>query len=143
MALINGGSAAGAEIVAGALQDQKRAIVMGSRSAGDGLVQRVFALGPDDGLLRLTTARAFTPSGRPISMGVNPDIEVLQDAPYQIGAKTRERSPRPSGAELQSHVPLDPKQDRALTAALDLLRGPEAGVHSPSAASDRPDHGAR
>ena len=74
--LINEGSASASEIVAGALQDQRRAILLGAKSFGKGSVQTVMRLG-DKGAMKLTTARYFTPSGRSIqSLGIEPDILV-------------------------------------------------------------------
>ena len=77
------------EIVAGALQDQRRATILGTRSFGKGSVQTIIPLGSDIGALRLTTARYYTPSGRSIqAKGIAPDIEVLQDLPDDIKANT-------------------------------------------------------
>ena len=80
MVLINGGSASASEIVAGALQDHRRAVVVGTRSFGKGSVQTVMPLG-GDGAMRLTTARYYTPSGRSIqALGVSPWGEIMADA---------------------------------------------------------------
>ncbi len=74
--LVNGGTASASEIVAGALQDHKRAMVMGTQTFGKGSVQTILPLGPNAGL-KLTTARYYTPSGRSIqAKGIEPDIAV-------------------------------------------------------------------
>lgn len=79
--LINGGSASASEIVAGALQDHRRAIVVGTRSFGKGSVQSQISFG-NRGTVMLTTARYFTPSGRSIqAKGIVPDVVVEQDLP--------------------------------------------------------------
>ncbi len=88
--LINGGSASASEIVAGALQDHKRATLVGTRSFGKGSVQTIIPLGAGNGALRLTTARYFTPSGRSIqAKGITPDIEVLQNVPDESEVANR------------------------------------------------------
>lgn len=80
--LINGGSASASEIVAGALQDHKRAKIVGTRSFGKGSVQTIIPLGANSGAMRLTTARYYTPSGRSIqAKGIDPDIVVEQTSP--------------------------------------------------------------
>ena len=85
--LVNGGSASASEIVAGALQDHKRATILGTRSFGKGSVQTIIPLN-GNGALRLTTARYYTPSGRSIqAKGIEPEIEVKQNVPDDLKGK--------------------------------------------------------
>jgi len=135
--LINGGSASASEIVSGALQDHKRATLIGTRSFGKGSVQTIIPLGgPSAGALRLTTARYYTPSGRSIqAKGIDPDIVLLQDVPDEIKGKDDTTK---GEASLKGHlkngdeeksgsqalpIPEDAAKDKQLTAALDLLHG--------------------
>ncbi len=96
--LINSGSASASEIVAGALQDHRRAIVVGTKSFGKGSVQTVMPL-RGDGAMRLTTSRYYTPSGRSIqALGVSPDIIVQQPTRFP-GEMEEEEAQRPSRSE--------------------------------------------
>jgi carboxyl-terminal processing protease len=141
--LINGGSASASEIVAGALQDQKRATVVGTRSFGKGSVQTIIPLGAANGALRLTTARYYTPAGRSIqAKGIVPDIESLQDIPEEVKAGSAEmrgesslrghlKSDGEEQSGSQSYVPPEAKDDKALNLALDLMRGAQASPAFP------------
>jgi carboxyl-terminal processing protease len=132
--LINGGSASATEIVAGALQDDHRATLIGTRSFGDGSLQTLIPLGAN-GALQLTTARYYTPSGRSIALaGIGPDTVVEEDPPPDL-VKTAPpatdsslhsaatKASRQAGDAISGYIPDDPKKDKQLAYALDLLRG--------------------
>jgi len=148
--LINGGSASASEIVAGALQDHKRAVIMGTQSFGKGSVQSIITLNNGDGL-KLTTARYYTPSGRSIqAKGITPDIVV--EFNRKPAAAAKEKEPEIREEDLDGHMETPPghpapqpkvspndakkgavphelkeqewlKRDNQLARALDLLKG--------------------
>lgn len=148
--LINGGSASASEIVAGALQDHKRATVIGTRSFGKGSVQTIIPLGAN-GAIRLTTARYYTPSNRSIqAKGIDPDIVIEQELPEELKKKTVSaadnsrgeaslrghlRNPETGKAEEEgaepakessgssAYVPKEAEKDTQLQYALSFLRG--------------------
>jgi carboxyl-terminal processing protease len=135
--LINGGSASAAEIVAGALQDHKRATLIGTRSFGKGSVQSIIHLGANGGI-KLTTARYYTPSNRSIqAAGIQPDIVIKENVPAefagrdeilgeaglsgQIGGGTEEQATTGSSV----YVPADKAEDTQLQYAIKLILGTE------------------
>lgn len=132
--LINGGSASASEIVAGALQDHKRGTILGTRSFGKGSVQTIIPLGQNNGAIRLTTARYYTPSGRSIqAQGVEPDVLIVEDTPPEIKGKDETKGEASLKGHLKNgkdeghgsgaYVNPDPAKDNQLIAAEDLLRG--------------------
>ena len=129
--LINGGSAAKAEIVAGALKDNHRGTVVGTRSFGEGWDSTTVPLGPGKGALRLATGHYITPSGRLIqSNGIVPDVEAPQDVPDALKVKAAAKTKDKDQPALQSYIPPDPNADKALTAAYALLRKNVADAHA-------------
>ncbi|QFR33655.1 S41 family peptidase [Ancylobacter sp. TS-1] len=146
--LVNGGSASASEIVAGALQDHKRATILGSLSFGKGSVQTVIPVS-GNAAIKLTTARYYTPSGRSIqAKGIQPDIELVQDVPQDVKEKAEAAGVETTRGEasLKGHlkngedeqtgspayVPPDPKDDTQLKLAIDLIQGVQKNAAYPA-----------
>jgi carboxyl-terminal processing protease len=134
--LINGGTASASEIVSGALQDHKRATIVGMTSFGKGSVQTIIPLGEKQGALRLTTARYYTPSGHSIqALGITPDIQVAQGDEEDLPKGERYAEAAMPGhlagetptahhtAPVVYSAPGKKYDDFQLAYALDLLRG--------------------
>jgi carboxyl-terminal processing protease len=134
--LINGGSASASEIVAGALQDHRRATLIGTRSFGKGSVQTIIPLG-NEGAIRLTTQRYYTPSGRSIqAKGIDADIVIEQPLPPELQGKDvstegeaglrghlNNDTVKEEGGGSSVYVPEDKTKDEQLKAAIDFLHG--------------------
>jgi len=126
--LINQGSASASEIVAGAIQDHHRGVIMGTKSHGKGSVQTVFPL-KDGSALRLTTSKWFTPAGRPIhGVGITPDVEVPLERPPDSKAKSAEEAADALFDRVEAKNPsAEPAEkkplDNQLARAVDLLKG--------------------
>ena len=150
--LINGGSASASEIVAGALQDQKRATIIGTRSFGKGSVQTIIPLG-NEGAIRLTTQRYYTPSGRSIqAKGIDADIVIEQPLPPELLGKNvstegeaalRGHLANPGGGDegggSSAYVPEDRTKDVQLKAAIDFLHGEKVVTNVLPPALAKPD----
>ena len=142
--LINGGSASASEIVSGALQDLRRATLIGTRSFGKGSVQTVLPLG-ENGALKLTTARYYTPSGRSIqAKGIEPDYKIGEVIPDDLKGKVDSKGEASLAGHLkngddektgsEAYVPPDATKDTQLIAAVGLLHGtpPVVKAESPT-----------
>jgi carboxyl-terminal processing protease len=130
--LVNGGSASASEIVAGALQDHKRAVVLGTKTFGKGSVQTILPL-DDNSALRLTTARYFTPKGRSIqATGIVPDI-TIESTPQQDGKLDDRKRPSLREENLPGHLQ---NQQQNLTPQEQLDREREKQIPSSAPTGD-------
>lgn len=145
--LINAGSASASEIVSGALQDNKRATIIGMTSFGKGSVQSNFPLGPGLGALHLTTGRYFTPSGHSIqARGINPDIRVAQgdESAASKEADLRRHMKGEDAPAKQADTPVVQPEagksydDFQLSYAKDLLHGKNAVASAAAPQSGKP-----
>ncbi|HEY7977750.1 MAG TPA: S41 family peptidase [Rhizomicrobium sp.] len=145
--LINAGTASASEIVAGALQDDKRAKVLGMTSFGKGSVQTIIPLSAGGGALRLTTARYYTPSGHSIqALGITPDIVVAQgdETAVKVAAQSEAdlpghltgETPAKKATQIIKPAPGKKYDDFQLSYALDVLRGKNTVAFVKSAAAD-------
>ena len=153
--LVNGGSASASEIVAGALQDHRRATIVGSRSFGKGSVQTIIPLGAN-GALRLTTALYYTPSGCSIQgRGIDPDIVIDQPLPEELQGRVEARGESSLRNSIQgesqederesgsiAYVPPEAKDDLQLQYAIRLLHGEEKNEAFPPNPEKLPENGA-
>jgi carboxyl-terminal processing protease len=135
--LINGGSASASEIVAGALQDHHRAVLLGTRSFGKGSVQTVLPVRESGGAIRLTTARYYTPSGRSIqATGIEPDVMVEPAKVERMAQAARQREADLRGALRNTDAEAQDKAKSAAPGAAPSPTSAKPGVDK--AASDKP-----
>jgi carboxyl-terminal processing protease len=136
--LVNGGSASASEIVAGALQDHKRAVIMGTQSFGKGSVQTILPLG-NNTAIKLTTARYYTPGGRSIqAKGIVPDILVEDPATAALDNAFRLRE-----ADLDKHLSNGQGEEKSETPAKPATKGPSKTKEGDTGKSEFAEFGAK